>query len=225
MSLTRKALALVLAVALHLPLFLHEPAGLQQGEAPEGRATQTGVTLKLAGKPPAPARAAGAPAPPPVARPVAPTPRPARTVSAPAAPSTPRELTAARESTATEDEEAGASEAREGGQVMGLGGASRDGQQDDDIERYLGVIRSRVQRLIEYPQQARLRRQQGTVTIAFSIDSDGRARNIEVVSSSGSALLDQAAVRLFERLRLPPPGPELLPLLQRRSIPVVYELR
>jgi periplasmic protein TonB len=225
MSLTRKALALMLAAALHLPLFWHEPAGLQQGEAPEGRATQTGVTLKLAGKPPAPAPAVEAPTPPPVPRPAPPAPRPARTVSAPTPAASARELSATRESTAVEDEEAGTSEAREGGQVMGLGGASRDGQQDDDIERYLGVIRSRVQRLIEYPQQARLRRQQGTVTIAFSIDGDGRARDIEVISSSGSALLDQAAIRLFERLRLPPPGPELLPLLQRRSIPVVYELR
>jgi periplasmic protein TonB len=219
----RKALALLLALALHVPLFLHQPAGLQQGDSAEGRATQTGITLKLAGKPqPAsnPAVAPPTPTPPPLPEVVRPSP-----ATTPATPTPQRESATTRESSAHDDEEGSDTDVRDGGQVMGLAGASLDGTQDDEIERYLGLIRSRVQALIEYPQQARLRRQQGTVTVSFSINNEGRADDIEVLNSSGSPLLDQAAVRLFQRLRLPPPAPELLPSLQQRSIPVVYELR
>jgi protein TonB len=46
----------------------------------------------------------------------------------------------------------------------------------------------------DYPEQARKKQIQGAVTLKVEILASGKATNISILSSSGSALLDQAAI-------------------------------
>ena len=226
MSPAQKLAAIVIAVLLHVPLFWQVSEGLQRGQATEGNATQSGITLKLAARPaPAPA----APISPAKVLPVAPDrPKPVAAVKpAPQARPEPETTptTVTRESSDSADEEEDVSDASSiGGQVMGLAGASDQGVSDSEMERYLGIIQSRIQRLKEYPAQARLRGQEGTVEVSFAVGADGEIADFRIVRSSGSALLDRAVERLFSRLRLPPPDQELLPQLASLNLPVLFEL-
>lgn len=55
-----------------------------------------------------------------------------------------------------------------------------------------------------YPATARERGQQGAVGVRLRIDTDGRVLRVDVVESSGYALLDQAVVQALARWRLLP---------------------
>lgn len=226
MTRRQKLLATILAVALHMPLFWHVSDGLQRGERPDGNAIRSGVTLKLAARPASvPARAA---APQPISAPV-PTPvaarKPKPVLTPEIAPAVSDSIPVTRESSEqVDDESSDASETSQGGAVMGLAGASASGNEDNPLQRYLGVIESRIQRLKEYPPQARLRGQEGTVQVSFRVNEKGRIEDFRITRSAGSALLDRAVERLFARLRLPPPEPTLLSELSALSIPVVFEL-
>ncbi len=221
-----KLAAMIIAVLLHVPLFCEFSEGLQRGQAVEGNATRSGITLKLASRPaPAPA----APVNPAQARPTAPArPKPVAEAKPSLAPAPAPEPAPAvtRESADSKDEENDNSDASKvsGGQVMGLAGASNQGTNDSEIERYLGVIQSRIQRLKEYPAQARLRGQEGTVEVSFAVGANGEIESFRIVRSSGSALLDRSVERLFVRLRLPPPDQALLPKLSSLNLPVLFEL-
>ena len=63
------------------------------------------------------------------------------------------------------------------------------------VEQRLDDIRRRVQAALEYPPIARRREVTGETRVRFEIGADGRARDVEVVRSSGRALLDRAATR------------------------------
>lgn len=224
MSATRKLLALVLALALHAPLFLHVRDGLQRGEALAPSQTQPGVAIRLAQRPPTPPPSQPAPVPPPVhqqrERPVTEPPR-TEAITPPA----PTEDLVAQESSATEPDDEPVTDDAVAGQTLGLAGASLDGTLDNEMERYIGVLYHRVQRLKEYPQQARLRGEEGVVEASFAVGPKGEILNFRITGSSGSALLDRAVERLFARLRLPAPDESILPELASISIPVAFELR
>lgn len=53
----------------------------------------------------------------------------------------------------------------------------------------------------EYPEEARRRNEEGSVTCRLAIDREGRVVEVVVVVSSGSAALDRAAVRALKRWR------------------------
>ena len=61
--------------------------------------------------------------------------------------------------------------------------------------------------------------------ITFTVDAQGNIADYRISSSSGSALLDRAAERLFSRLRLPQPEPSILPQLSGLTVPVTFELK
>jgi protein TonB len=63
------------------------------------------------------------------------------------------------------------------------------------VEQRLDDIRRRVQAALEYPPIARRREVAGETLVRFEIGADGRARDVEVLRSSGRALLDGAATR------------------------------
>src|SRR3546814_16495910 len=67
---------------------------------------------------------------------------------------------------------------------------------------------NRVERIgnLNYPEQARQRRLQGRLVLTVSVRRDGSVQAIEVVESSGIALLDQSALRI---VRLAEPFPTL----------------
>jgi TonB family protein len=83
----------------------------------------------------------------------------------------------------------------------------------------LDEIRRRVQQAVVYPERARELGLEGTARIQFEIGSDGLARSVATVESSGHALLDRAAERgAVDAGRLPV-------LYGRIRIPVRFELR
>ena len=60
-----------------------------------------------------------------------------------------------------------------------------------------------------YPEEARRRGEQGRATVRFTVARDGRVLNVELVSGTGSVLLDQAVERLLRGAQLPPFSPDM----------------
>jgi protein TonB len=55
-----------------------------------------------------------------------------------------------------------------------------------------------------YPEKARLRKQEGTVLLDVRISTDGTSEDVRVLSSSGYALLDRAALEAVRQWRFVP---------------------
>jgi len=69
-----------------------------------------------------------------------------------------------------------------------------------------------------YPERARLRGDEGTVGIRFTVDAAGRVLEVTVVHSSGSTLLDDAVREMLAGQRVPPFPPSMTPA--QRVVPV-----
>jgi periplasmic protein TonB len=54
-----------------------------------------------------------------------------------------------------------------------------------------------------YPEEARRRGEEGNVSIRFTVDRSGRVLETTIVTRSGSALLDEAALNLLRQAALP----------------------
>jgi protein TonB len=70
---------------------------------------------------------------------------------------------------------------------------------------YAGLVASKINAGKFYPSEARRDGITGVVSVAFSIGADGRAFNYKIAGSSGSAILDDAAMTIFKSLEVPPP--------------------
>lgn len=67
--------------------------------------------------------------------------------------------------------------------------------QGPSLEERLAEIRRRIQQAVVYPEEARLRGLSGLTLVGFEIDPGGHAVEIRTRSSSGYAILDDAAER------------------------------
>jgi protein TonB len=99
--------------------------------------------------------------------------------------------------------------ARHGGAVSSNGAG---------VEDLLRIIRRRIEHAKVYPDTARREGLQGTAEIRFRIGPDGSVATVEVVRSSGHALLDDVSA---ETVRRAAPFP-LIPGWIR--IPLAYRL-
>jgi len=79
-------------------------------------------------------------------------------------------------------------------------------------------IRRRIQEALVYPPLARRRQVEGESTVAFEVAASGSAADVEVVRSSGSALLDRAAERAVRD------AAPLPPVMGRLRVPVRFAL-
>ena len=129
-------------------------------------------------------------------------------VAAPVAPSTP---VAAPQPDAVSDRK-----------VTGTSDAKSPKQEAD----YFALISAHLNRRKTYPAQARQARQQGVVTIRFTLDRSGAVSAVAIKRSSGHDLLDQATLALLARVA---PLPRMPASFQRDSItlslPIEYSLR
>jgi protein TonB len=75
-----------------------------------------------------------------------------------------------------------------------------------------------------YPAAARRRGIEGEVLVRVAVALDGRAERVEVVRSSGSALLDTAAVEALQRWRFEPARAGGQPVAATVEIPVTFRL-
>jgi len=55
-----------------------------------------------------------------------------------------------------------------------------------------------------YPDEARRRGDEGRATVRFTVRQDGKVLEQQLLSSTGSAILDAAVERLLRDARLPP---------------------
>lgn len=72
---------------------------------------------------------------------------------------------------------------------------------------FLAAVMKSVEDALRYPRRARARGWSGTATLQVSVAADGTVGPIEVIESSGRALLDEAAVAAVERSRRTWPKP------------------
>lgn len=63
----------------------------------------------------------------------------------------------------------------------------------------LAKIRNKIERSKYYPQQARLQRLEGRPEVSFKIAPNGTIESVHLKRSSGSALLDSAAIETVNR--------------------------
>jgi TonB family protein len=75
-----------------------------------------------------------------------------------------------------------------------------DGLRSVELSRFLQDVRDRLEQAKQYPWLARIQGQEGTVRVQFMIDSTGEAREIRLLESSRSKILDQEAVETVKRV-------------------------
>ncbi|MBW1923113.1 MAG: energy transducer TonB [Deltaproteobacteria bacterium] len=78
-----------------------------------------------------------------------------------------------------------------------------------DAAAYLEEVRRKIQGMRQYPRAAVRRRIEGRAVVRFVIGLDGNVRDLSIQESSGSGMLDRAALEAVRRaspFRKPPPG-------------------
>lgn len=91
---------------------------------------------------------------------------------------------------------------------------------------YLTALQAWLERHKEYPRQARLRRQEGTVLLSFTFDRGGRVLDHHIARSSGHEVLDREVAAMLTRAQPLPPLPEAMNQARLQvTVPVVFALR
>lgn len=94
-----------------------------------------------------------------------------------------------------------------------------------EVATWRAALSAWIDRNRRYPPAARFRQDEGVVEVRFTLDPAGRVVRVDVLSGSGSATLDAAALALFTGATLPAPPPNLDPALLVVSLPVRYRLQ
>lgn len=89
------------------------------------------------------------------------------------------------------------------------------------ISNYPGQVASRLRRALRYPAEARRQRLRGEVHVSFTVAGNGSVSAVSVARSSGSPVLDQAAV---ETVRRAAPFPAIPPEARRSNWPFTVPL-
>ncbi|WP_099866382.1 energy transducer TonB [Pararhizobium haloflavum] len=84
-------------------------------------------------------------------------------------------------------------------QAQAAARAQAQAEQNAAISNYQGQVRSRLLRALRYPSAARRDRLSGQVQVTFTVSANGSVSGIAVTGSSGSPVLDQAAVQTVQR--------------------------
>jgi len=82
----------------------------------------------------------------------------------------------------------------------------------------------RLYEVLQYPDHARSDGQQGMVVLSYTVNQNGRVRDIEVAESSGHRLLDRAAARALRQMRFTPGVIDGEPVDVQMTRPVIYRL-
>ncbi len=91
---------------------------------------------------------------------------------------------------------------------------------------YFSLVSAHLNRRKTYPAEAKKARQQGIVTVRFTVDRNGGVSGAAIKKSSGHEILDQATLDLLQRVA---PLPRMPSTMQRDrvtlSLPIDYSLR
>lgn len=245
----RHAVPALISISLHGALLLavgwvsiHRPAAVRElvrvtliaGDGGEGTRAATSTVAQ-------PSEPFGPPLPPapvvpakPVVPPVkprvtktAPNPRavraaaPPRPVAAEAAAPAPAGLTASSNAdTAGLD-----GHSQVGGRMgngSGSGGATGGRGDEDELRRYLALIRQRIERAKRYPVRARRARVEGSAEVTFEVDAHGQPRAMQLASASHPLLGDAALQAIAAAAPFPPKPAGNGPL--RIEVPLRFNL-
>lgn len=77
-----------------------------------------------------------------------------------------------------------------------------------DMSNYNGKVRAKINRRYKLPSEARRQGISGTTTVSFTVTADGGLSRVSVAGSSGSSVLDTAALEAVRRAAPFPPIPE-----------------
>jgi len=118
----------------------------------------------------------------------------------------------------------------EGGALLAATGAAPSAQSDarPDLEaQYAAGLRADIDRRTHPPDSAqyRLRRPSGEVRVGFVVRRDGEPKTVRVVRSSGSSILDQAAIAVVASGRYPPMPAKVFAGEAEHSFVVTIEFR
>jgi periplasmic protein TonB len=72
-----------------------------------------------------------------------------------------------------------------------------------------------------YPEEAQRRGEQGRAVVRFKVDRTGQVLDIQIISGTGSTILDDAVERMLRGARVPP----FPPGMDRDQITVTVQLR
>ncbi|ASV56735.1 Ferric siderophore transport system, periplasmic binding protein TonB [Lelliottia jeotgali] len=88
------------------------------------------------------------------------------------------------------------------------------------------LVKGKINRMRNYPEDARKRKRTGTATIAFSVNNRGEIVASQLVDSSGTLSLDRAALAALQKAQpLPQPPAELLRNgIHKVTLPVEFNL-
>lgn len=91
---------------------------------------------------------------------------------------------------------------------------------------YFALVSAHLNRRKVYPAEAKQARQQGIVTVRFTVDRSGSVSGVSIKRSSGHDILDRATLDLVQRVA---PLPKMPSSMQRDSVtlslPIDYSLR
>lgn len=153
-------------------------------------------------------RAAEAPPPPPTPpEPAPPEPAPKQPAPPEPAPPQPRDAPSAEAAPAQQAAGSGGQSAA-GTEGSAQAAATGTAEAARLTTRWGAEIRARVERRKAYPRDGA--GAAGTVTLRLTVGADGRLRAVGIAASSGSAALDQAALRAVERAGRFPRAPRAL---------------
>lgn len=80
---------------------------------------------------------------------------------------------------------------------------------EDRTNRYIDFVRTEILKRKHYPKQARLRRHQGSITVAFTLTEDGDIENIKLTKRSSSKYLNKSVRKLLRHMDLPKVEPQI----------------
>ena len=86
------------------------------------------------------------------------------------------------------------------------------------------AVRYRSNPKPDYPEEARRLHQEGVVLLSVEVSAEGRAAEVSLKRSSGSELLDQAAIRAVKRWTFEPARVASLPVASRVDVPIRFSL-
>jgi protein TonB len=102
-----------------------------------------------------------------------------------------------------------------------VAGSTGNGANEEYVRKNYNYIRRRIVDCLIYPSRARQRGISGRSDVVFTINTDGSISDLGVRATSGSEILDNAALEAVKRAA-PFKAP---PALARIAIPVVFNLR